>query len=272
MGELALWAGAKRTFSPNGHEVRGGECGRRWSMMVDVRSAHMEGPMSSPASRHVRWGSQFPRNETPAEAMQSVAAFRFCRSPVLNAWYCLFSPGHGESASSYLEKYQAASPTADSPAIFVSWYDAWAFAQWARWDEGQCRLPREYEWEYAAKAGTPWDQNYWWGDEFDGTKCNADMNVGQTTPPSAAHANPGKLEDILGNVWEWCEDWYWAVYDRDNEEEAALRVFRCGSWRNGARSCRAAFRRRNGPANRLDNLGFRVAAVPLGGASKKNRN
>jgi len=216
--------------------------------------------------------SRFPHDETPAEPLQAVAAFRLCRSPVLNAWYRLFSPGHGEAESSYLEKYQAASPSPDCPVIFVSWYDAWAFAQWARWEEGQCRLPREYEWEYAAKAGTPWDRNYWWGDEFDQTKCNADRNVGRTTPPTAVHANPWDLEDMLGNVWEWCEDWYRTVYDRNNMDEASSRVVRGGSWRLDPRNCRAAIRDWDDPAYRDDNLGFRVAAVPLGGAGKKNKN
>ena len=206
----------------------------------------------------------FPQNETPATRVQTVAAFRLGRTPVLNECYRLFSPGHGESDSSYHDKYEGASPSPDCPVIFVSWYDAWAFAQWARWEEGQCRLPYEYEWEYAAKAGAPWDQNYWWGDEFDATKCNAERKVGHTTPPVAAHANPWGLQDSLGNVFEWCEDWYYTVYDANNVEEGSDRVGRGGSWFNSAGFCRSAFRHRNYPSNRYISLGFRVALSSSG--------
>ena len=208
--------------------------------------------------------SQFPKNETPATPVQTVAAFRLCRTPVLNDWFRLFSPGHGESDSSYRDKFEDASPTPDCPVIFVSWYDAWAFSQWARWEEGQCRLPHEYEWEYAAKAGTPWDQNYWWGDEFDETKCNAEKKVGHTTPPVAAHANPWGLQDMLGNVWEWCEDWYYTVYDPNNVEEGSIRVNRGGGWIGSARICRSAHRSGSIPSLRLNYLGFRVALSSSG--------
>ena len=212
---------------------------------------------------------RFPKDETPLESIQKIDAFRLSRFPTLNAWYRLFSPGHGEVESSYLEKYRQISQAPNSPVIFVSWYDAWAFTLWARWDGHSCRLPREYEWEYVAKAGTAWDQNYWWGDAFEADKCNADKNVGHTTPPTAVHANPWQFEDILGNVWEWCEDWYRAAYDRNAVGEASYRVIRGGSWLGDSVYCRAACRFRNVPQYRYDNLGFRVAAVPVGGAVEK---
>ena len=212
---------------------------------------------------------QFPKNETSLEPIQTVDAFRLSRSPTLNAWYRLFAPGHGEVESGYLEKYRQISPTPDSPVIFVSWYDAWAFTLWARWDGHSCRLPREYEWEYAAKAGTAWDQNYWWGDAFEADKCNADRNVGRTTPPSAVHANPWQFEDILGNVWEWCEDWYRAAYDRNAAGEAPYRGVRGASWFSVARLCRSANRHGYVPSLRDYFQGFRVATVPVDGAVQR---
>jgi formylglycine-generating enzyme required for sulfatase activity len=132
----------------------------------------------------------FPANETPAQPKRAVGAFLLARWPTVNAWYRLFSPGHGEVDSYYNEKYAEVSPAPENPVIFVSWYDAWAFCKWAHWNGQSCRLPLEYEWEYAAKADTPWDQNYWWGEEFDPNKCNADHLIGRTTPPSRNHANP----------------------------------------------------------------------------------
>ena len=104
-----------------------------------------------------------------------LTGFRFSRSPTINAWYRLFDPGHGTNESWYREVYSRISPDADTPVIFVTWYDAWAFCLWAHWEGESCRLPHEHEWEYAAKAGTPWDQNYWWGDEFDSSKANGEQ-------------------------------------------------------------------------------------------------
>ena len=175
----------------------------------------------------------YTANETPEEPIQQVDAFRFHRWPAINAWYRLFDPSHGTNDSWYREVYSRISPDADTPVIFVTWYDAWVFCLWARWEGKSCRLPREHEWEYAAKAGTPWDQNYWWGDEFDSSKANGDQNVGRTTAPAPEHANPWGFEDILGNVWEWCQDEYHRAYVREEGDDPAsssARVLRGGSW------------------------------------------
>lgn len=201
-------------------------------------------------------------DESPAEAIQKIDTFCLCRYPTLNAWYRLFVPGHGEVESIYFGTYQSVSPTPESPVIFVSWYDAWAFALWAHCQGRSCRLPREYEWEYAAKADSPWDQNYWWGDEFDADKCNAEGHVGRAVPPTSAHVNPWGFEDILGNVWEWCEDWYRREYDRKVVDGGSIRMLRGGSWSRDARYCRSAFRYGIVPEYRSNSLGFRVATVP----------
>ena len=83
------------------------------------------------------------------------------------------------------------------------------------------------------------------------------------------HANRWQFEDILGNVWEWCEDWYRAAYDRNAVEEATGRVIRGGCWDGGSVYCRAACRGGDEPQDRDGYLGFRVAAVPVGGAVEK---
>jgi len=209
-------------------------------------------------------GSGGTDDETPAEREQAVKALSLCRDPVLNRWYRLFDPQHGLRASWYREEYAKYSPDPDTPVIYVNWYDAWVFCQWATWDGRNCRLATEREWEYAAKAGTE-DLDYWWGEDFDPTKCNAAGAVGQTTAPDDRHCNNFGLRDILGNVLEWCDDWYSRDYSGTG---GSNRVSRGGSWINGPLNCRSAYRNRNSPGNRFNYLGFRparssVEAVPV---------
>jgi formylglycine-generating enzyme len=106
------------------------------------------------------------------------------------------------------------------PVVHVSYVDALAYAAWA----GK-RLPTEAEWEFAARGGLD-SKRFCWGDElapsgklqantwqgdFPNTNTLEDGFAG-TAPVASFPANGFGLNDMAGNVWEWCADWYHPAY------------------------------------------------------------
>jgi sulfatase modifying factor 1 len=122
---------------------------------------------------------------------------------------------------------------------------------WDRAADGY-RLPTEAEWEHACRAGTsgprygPLDDIAW----HRGNSGERPHPVGTLLP------NSWGLHDMLGNVWEWCWDFY------DPEVYGSYRVLRGGGWFDEHWSCRASVRRRSHPTLHLDDVGFRVARTP----------
>jgi formylglycine-generating enzyme required for sulfatase activity len=121
-------------------------------------------------------------------------------------------------------------------------------------------LPREAQWEYAARAGT--QTAYWWGDAPDASRANWDDNQKGTTPVKRYPANPWGLYDVHGNVLEWCADDqrpYAEQPERDpqGDREAGARVVRGGSWLNHPGGARSAFRLRWRVGDRHLPQGFR---------------
>ena len=125
------------------------------------------------------------------------------------------------------------------------------------------------------------DRVFVWGQHFD-DQVNYDGNYPTPDAPKGeyrettidCHALPPNVWGLFqmhGNVWKWCQDWQGSydvteIADPTGPEEGSARVFRGGSWFNGARYARSAFRYGFHPGYRRDYLGFRClsSASPSG--------
>jgi len=186
-------------------------------------------------------------DEQPAHQVRISKGFWLGQTPVTQAAYQQVmhsNPSHFHGAQ--------------LPVETVSWNEA----------KGYCetvggRLPTEAEWEYAARAGTT-------------TARYGDLNTigwydknsrGKTREVGRQRANGWGLYDMLGNVWEWVNDWYDADYYKNSTsedpkgpmEQKQYRVIRGGSWHSGSRVLRSSYRFRIGPSSSLAVVGFRCA-------------
>ena len=214
------------------------------------------------------------REATPQEqpvTLVTIGCFYLSRFPITNTQYEAFDATHRNK--------RAASAGDKHPVIHVTSLEAEKFCQWLSQKEGRkYRLPTEAEWEYAAR-GTD-DRNYPWGDDLDaGTYANfADVNTNfpwrdatindgfaETAPVGSfpRGASPFGIEDLSGNVFEWCFDYYEAYRGKDTvnrrgPNHGSQRIYRGGSWRSKASSLRASARHFTLPNYSSNDIGFRV--------------
>jgi formylglycine-generating enzyme required for sulfatase activity len=170
----------------------------------------------------------------------------------------------------------------DKPVVNVSWRDAVAFCRRLQLRTGKhYSLPSEAQWEYACRAGTT--TPFAFGETLSSELANHTATVTyakgpkgefrqQTTPVGMFPANAWGLQDMHGNVWEWCLDDWHANYvgaPEDGsawleEKEGEGRLRRGGSWFDHPRYCRSASRDGPLPDGRVSYGGFRVCCLPPG--------
>lgn len=133
------------------------------------------------------------------------------------------------------------------------------------------RLPKETEWEYAAKGGNKsnnytyagsdnidkvawyWKNsgdNYLKGSDEDWDNLKIEINNCKTHSVKQLSPNELGIYDMSGNVWEWCEDLH--------EPSGSIRVLRGGSWGASEKYCRISGRVNRGPNYRSKFIGFRL--------------
>lgn len=160
------------------------------------------------------------------------------------------------------------------PVERVSWDDAMAFCRELN-DQGKApkgwkfTLPTEAQWEYAARGGNKSRGYTYSGSNNIGEVAWHGMNSGsETHAVRQKRANELGLYDIIGNVCEWCLDWYGGyssseVTDPQGPDNGSDRVLRGGGGNYYAWYCRSASRYYNSPDRRDDFRGFRLALVPV---------
>jgi formylglycine-generating enzyme required for sulfatase activity len=190
--------------------------------------------------------------------------------------------GRAEADSDYLRHQRDwarfASSGDDYPVVAVSWHNATAFCRWLTANEGQTgrlpngyvyRLPTEAEWEYAARGGKhrldPANQ----GRSVEEVAWHSGNSGNKTHPVGQKKPNGLGLHDMLGNVWEWCYDWYGAdyygscpSYDPPGPPSGTERVARGGSWHVGPELSRVSVRAKGNPRGTDGVIGFRVVLAP----------
>jgi formylglycine-generating enzyme required for sulfatase activity len=209
-------------------------------------------------------------NERPITPV-TLTRYYLSRFPITNAQYESFDPSH-------LRK-RAPGAGDQHPVVYVSSTDAIKFCQWlSSRDRRRYRLPTEAEWEYAARGADgrkyPWGSQEGRGDlanfadrntVFAWSDREIDDGYAESSPVGSfpLGASPFGMEDMAGNVWEWCLDFFEAYRGtpKMNPRGAVSglkRIYRGGSWKSRFNSLRTTTRGSNVPNYTCNDLGFRI--------------
>lgn len=193
-----------------------------------------------------------------------IASFQMGKYAVTNAEYRAYVKDSGAPAPSHIDKPGFNDDR--QPVGGISWEDASGYCKWLSAKTGKAfRLPRDAEWEYAARGGKE-GARFPWGDSIgpeNACFCGdaAPRVVGSYAP------NGFGLYDMVGNIWQWCEDRYEDVSEgikaKNNptgKDPSTNKCLRGGSYlTTNLLNLWIAYRHEDPMDLRHECLGFRVA-------------
>jgi formylglycine-generating enzyme required for sulfatase activity len=275
----------------------------RWRSRTQVLVEQAEGlelPMVRiPAGRFVMGSPQGEPERQEREGPQhqvELGEYLMGRTPITQAQWravALWQPPEGERWERELEAnpslFSKEAGSDQRPVEQVSWLAAMEFCRRLSQRTGRhYTLPSEAQWEYACRAGT--STPFAFGETITPELANYDGNFSygtgpkgeyreQTTPVGMFPANAWGLQDMHGNVWEWCLDdghgsyegapedgsaWVDGAEGQSSNREGGTRLLRGGSWGSYPGYCRSACRIHGEPDDADDVIGFRVVCLPQG--------
>ena len=198
----------------------------------------------------------YNKDESPIHRVTISSSFRMSAFEITNAQYEQFDPSHRALRGRY-----GFSSEDDEAVVFVSWEDACAYCSWLSAETGKSyRLPTEAEWEYACRGSSfkkDLSKNNVQGAEEKRIFAPVSLASLRILP------NAWGLYDMLGNVEEWCLDWYGPYPAEEQTDPAGMkdglfRVTRGGSHTTSPGYLRSSNRAALPPADRSFAVGFRV--------------
>ena len=272
-GLMQLHGTSARVFPPNPHIPFQSVCGATF-----VPIAASEFSMGTPRSIFGK------AHDETQHVVRLTRGFHLSRTPITQAqWTCIMGA----------ERNPSAFVGDELPVENVNWEDCESFCRFLTDRDSAAgitprrfryRLPTEAEWEYACRGGTT--TAYPWGRALEGGRDYANLydlsgaaamplswkpapwNSGfpKTAPVGRHKPNAFGLHDMIGNVWEWCLDWYGpydlsVVENPQGPQSGKLRVVRGSSWYDDpSRTARSASRHKLDPRTRSRHVGFRIVA------------
>jgi ergothioneine biosynthesis protein EgtB len=178
-----------------------------------------------------------------------------------------------------LHGWQPLDVLSETPVCHLSFFEADAYARWAARQTPGCRLPTEFEWEYAAsqlgslsRSQSPRPELHTWQRTADANvtaqATRANLLETGSLHPTRASAKPG-LQQMYGEVWEWTSSGYTgypgyrplpgALGEYNGKFMSSQMVLRGGSCVTPATHIRATYRNFFAPGTRWQFSGLRLA-------------
>jgi formylglycine-generating enzyme required for sulfatase activity len=206
----------------------------------------------------------------PGEREICLTQFEIGQVPVTNRLYSQFDPAFARPKE--FTAFASAEDLANHPVVSVTWYEAYTFCMWIRQTFPGVRLPTEWEWEKAAS----WDftrqsaRRFPWGNDWDPSRLNnweTGPNMTTAVGSYPEGVSPCGALDMLGNVWEWCLNWFdeepWGsgdvrILDPEGPPRGERRVDRGGGWYHDVGRPTTFLRAADTPSDAFAHCGFRV--------------